>query len=120
MLLKLLCCINYHFCILSFFLYLASVIYLIAMLVNILTIYRFRKKQKFNNTIIIDKNGITDESYYGIKMIFSFDKINAIVVGKYTVTILTDTPCYFYFDVKEKENIIKAIEKYNKEVRIIN
>ena len=52
-------------------------------------------------------------------MIFSFDKIKCIVVGKYTVTILTDTPVYFYFDISKKEDIIEAIEKYGDKDKII-
>ena len=45
-------------------------------------------------------------------MIFSWDKIKGFVVGKYTVTILTDTPIYFYFNISKKDEILKAIEKY--------
>ena len=74
---------------------------------------------QFSNTILIDKNGITDESYYGIKMIFNWSKIKGVVIGKRAITILTDTHIYFYFDISKKSEVIKAIEKYGNSDLII-
>lgn len=68
---------------------------------------------------MIDENGITDESYYGIKMILKWEKITGVVIGKHTITILTDTPVYFYFDIAKKEDVIKAIDKYGNKDLII-
>ena len=97
-----------------------TTIYIFITLVIICRTYIFRKSHGFNNEILIDKDGITDTSFRGIKMIFSWKKITGIVIGKYTVTILTDTPCYFYFDISNKDKIIKAIEKYGEKKQIIN
>ena len=55
----------------------------------------------------------------GIKMTFNWDKVLGVVIGKYTVTILTDTPCYFYFKIDDKRKIIKVLEKYGEEDKII-
>lgn len=99
--------------------YLITLVYLFCTVINIIGIYKFRKKQQFSNTILIDKNGITDESYFGIKMIFRWEKITGVVIGKYTVTILTDTPIYFYFDISKKKEVIKAVEKYGNKDLII-
>ena len=52
-------------------------------------------------------------------MIFNWDKIKAVVIKKYSVTILTDTNVYFYFDIKLKEDIIKCIKKYGSKTLII-
>ena len=105
-------CINIRFITASWLIIILAIIYLLHALATIIVIHNIRKKQNFKNSIIIDKNGITDESYYGIKMIFSWDKIKGFIVGKYTVTILTDTPIYFYFNISKKDEILKAIEKY--------
>ena len=83
-------------------------------------IYQVRKKEHFTNVVKIDKNGITDESYYGIKMVFSWDKISALVVGKHTVTVLTDSPIYFYFNISEKDEVLKAIDKYEEKDKLVD
>lgn len=99
--------------------YLITIIYAVQAVISTMGIYSFRKKRGFKNTILIDENGITDESYYGIKMIFKWEKITGVVIGKRAITVLTDTPVYFYFDISKKEDIIKAIEKYaNKDLII--
>lgn len=102
-----------------FIISLFEIIYLIYIIVNYVRTSNYKGKQKYINTINIDENGITDESYYGIQMLFKWNKIKAIVVGTYTVTILTDTPVYFYFSKEKKESIISAIKKYDNENKII-
>ena len=114
-----LCTFNCHMVWLPLLSYLITIIYLAHAVINTIGIYSFRKKQKFSNTILIDENGITDESYYGIKMIFKWKKIIGVVIGKHTITILTDTPVYFYFDIAKKEDVIKAIDKYGNKDLII-
>ena len=94
------------------FISLVALVYLIVTIGSFVSNYYFRKKRNFSNKVIIDKTGLTDESFYNIKMIFKWDKILAIVVGQETVTFLTDTPVYFYFNISEKEKIMKAIKKY--------
>lgn len=71
------------------------------------------------NTTTIDENGITDKSFFKIKINLSWDKIKAVVVKKYTVTFITDTQLYFFFDIKDKEEILKQVKKYSKETLII-
>ena len=68
---------------------------------------------------IIDEEGISNFSYYNIKMVFNWDKIKAVVVKKNSVTVLTDTPLYLYFDKKKENRIIKEIKKYKPEITII-
>lgn len=113
-------CYDCNLLIIALLLFHGANIYLIITIISIISMYHFRKKNNFKNTIIIDKDGIIDESYYGIKMIFKWNKIIGIIIGKHTVTILTDTPCYFYFPISEKDNIIKAIDKYGDKSKIIN
>lgn len=110
---------NPYLFMLPFLMFLITFAYLVSTIVELIGVYHFRKKQNFKNIILIDKNGVTDQSYYGIKMTFAWNKITGVVVGRRTVTILTDTPIYFYFDISKKDDIIKAVEKYGKRDLII-
>ena len=110
---------NCHYIMLSRLLYLFACLYFIATLITILKFYNRYKYQRFESSVIMDRHGITDESYYGIKMIFSWDKITGVVIGKYTITFLTNTPCYFYFSISEKERIMKILSKYKQKQKII-
>ena len=77
------------------------------------------KKNNFINEILINEDGITDKSFYDIKINLNWSKIKALVIKKKTLTFLTDTSLYFFFDINEKGTIIKAINKYNKDLPII-
>lgn len=93
--------------------------YIIINILYIINNLNYRKGKSYRSYIEIGKNGITDESYYGIKMIFSWDKVKAIVIKKHTVIILTDTPVYFYFDISQKNKIMKELTKYKNDFLII-
>ena len=76
-----------------------------------------RYQKRFFN--IFDEDGIHDESFYGIKMLFTWKKIQAIVIGRKSIVVLTDTPCYFYYGIDKKHDILDAIEMYSKKKKII-
>ena len=98
-----------------------SFIYLMTNIIRFISSYKFRKKQNFKNEIIIDEKGITDlSSFKNVEILFKWAKIKAIVIKKYSVTLLMDSKIYFYFDIKEKEKIIKEVKKYKKDILIIN
>lgn len=98
-----------------------SFIYLMTNIIRFISSYKFRKKQNFKNEIIIDEKGITDlSSFKNVEILFKWKKIKAIVIKKYSVTLLMDSNIYFYFDIKEKEKIIKEVKKYKKDILIIN
>ncbi len=98
---------------------LIDIIFLFIIIFNFLFVFTFRHKQKFKNTIILDDNGLTYTSVYNIKVNFAKEKLQALVIKKHTVTILTDTPCYFYFDINTKEKILEALKKYKYKTMII-
>ena len=52
-------------------------------------------------------------------MVFNWNKIKGIVLGTYSITILTDTPYYFTFSIDSKEAIIRALVEYGYEDKII-
>ena len=94
------------------------VVYLIKFLA-IISIYEYKYKHNFINTITINERGILDESFYGIKMLFKWSKITGVVVGNKSVVILTDTPIYFYFNKKDARKILKTINEYHKNTLVI-
>jgi hypothetical protein len=94
-------------------------LYILAVIIITLMGYRARSKVNFKNEVEIDSEGISDTSYYGIKMTVDWDKVEAVVVRKNTIVILTSTPIYFYFDKNKKKDIITAIKKYKKDITII-
>ncbi len=106
------------FYIFSLLLILIATVYFIISIFLILSLYTYRLKWQ-TNKVLMNKTGISGETCYGIKYSFKWDLITAVVIGKYSVTILTDTPCYFYFDISKKDEIIKAIEKYDNKNKII-
>lgn len=95
------------------------IIYIIYIIVRTIWSYNFKKKKNFLNIITLNEEGLTDTSFYDIKINIKWNKIKAIVIKKSTITILTDIHLYFFFDINEKDQILKAINKYNKETLII-
>ena len=87
---------------------------------SIIKVYELKYRNNFISSVTIDERGIIDESYYGIKMLFKWNKIVSVVVGKHSVVILTDTPVYFFFNRRDSKKIIKTIERYHRKTMIID
>ena len=86
---------------------------------TIASIYLKKDQIDLINTIKIDEDGITDQSFYRIKVTVSWDKIPAVVIKKHTITFITDTQLFFFFDIKNKEEILKLVKKYSEKTEII-
>ena len=95
------------------------IIYILYTITRTIWSYNFKKKNNFENIIILDEEGLTDKSFYDIKITITWDKIKAFVVKKHTITVITDTSLYFFFDIKDKEQVLTAIKKYNQDTLII-
>ena len=76
---------------------------------------------RFNSrgTTIINKDGLINNSYKKIEMHFSWDLVDAVVIRKNSITFLTKTPCFFFFDVANKKEIKELLKKYHKEDLLI-
>ena len=103
----------------SYFLLFLTFVYFIISIIQVLYIYFHQRRRDFRNTIFIDEEGITDESFHGIKMTFNWKKVKAIVIKEHVVVILLDNPCYFYFSRKVEKKLIEAVQKYYKNILII-
>lgn len=107
--------ISYILTIFSIILVLLIVIYFVMYYVR-RNISRNRKRSGY---LDISDEGITDESFMGIKMIFHWEKIQVVVVGKDSLTILTDTPVYFFLDNSVKDEVINNFKKYKSDISVI-
>ena len=95
-------------------------IFFISCLLRFYASYQFRKKQFFISMINVDEKGITDvSSFPGTEILFTWDKIEGVVIKKYSIVILTKSMIYFYFDIKYKEKILNAIRTYQKDILLI-
>lgn len=110
--------INYKGYIIGSVIFILSICYVVCSIASVIGYYKFRKNC-VKKPLLIDENGVTDESFYDIKMIFSWKKILGIVITKNTVTFLTDTPIYFYLDKSSQNDIIELAERYNVQDKII-
>lgn len=86
--------------------------YVLYLILKYLIIYSMRHKVNFENMIILDKEGLTYSAFYDIKMTFKWSKIKAIVIQKHSLTILTDTPIYFYLNRECLEKVLKVVNEY--------
>ena len=68
----------------------------------------------------VDAEGIKDFSSDGMIVGFGWDNIKAVVIKKHTINILTDNSIYFFIDVKYKDRLLLAIERYNPNLLIID
>ena len=84
----------------------------------IITIY-YRKNNGLTKTVIIDEKGLTGEFFDGLTITFSWKKLKAVIIKKYTIVILTDRKVFFYFTINEKKEVLKAIQKYQPSFLII-
>lgn len=81
--------------------------------------YFYYKKKSFVNEIIFDKDGVVDESFHDIIIRFKWDKILGIVIANYSIVFVTDTPIYFWFNINDKNKILKVLKKYKQDKKIM-
>lgn len=77
------------------------------------------KCRKRKGSFEVDKRGIIDSTFDGIKILFEWKKIKMVIIKKYTITILTDTPIFFFVNKEIEPILIPALKAYNKEIIII-
>ena len=78
------------------------------------TLTNIQIKNKIEDAISYDHSKCKD-----IEILFKWNRIAGVVIKEYSVTILTKGSVYFFFDIKEKDKILKAIKKYNKDILVI-
>lgn len=74
------------------------------------------EKSKINSktgTIEINEEGIMDKSDKGHTTQFNYDAIEAVVITKHLIVIVTNIPIMIFFRNEEKEKVIETIKKYS-------
>jgi len=76
----------------------------------------YKSKSKVNNhkgELIINKDGIRDESSDKKIISLSWNNIELVAVTNNTITIITNLPILFIINNDRKEEILKEIKKYS-------
>ena len=103
-----LCCLMH---IINFIVVLYFIYYLLRLMIS--------KQRKIKGSFILDKKGLIDSTFKGIKILFEWSKIKVVIVGKHSITILTDTPIYFFVNRDLESTLIPALKTYKKNLLII-
>ena len=79
-----------------------------------------KNTKKKKNTLKIDMEGIKDNTNV-ISISSKWDNINCVVIGKYSICILTEALIYYTFPISIKDKLLNGINKYNtnKDIKII-
>ena len=79
-----------------------------------------KNTKKKKNTLTIDTEGIKDNTNV-ICISSKWDNINCVVIGKYSICILTEALIYYTFPISIKDKLLNGINKYNtnKDIKII-
>lgn len=93
----------------------ATFIYLISFYYS----YSLEKKKNHSGTLKFSSEGITDEAFDGTIVTMKWDKIQALVIKKYTLTFITDSQIFFFINISLKKEILEALNKYNDKLLII-
>lgn len=93
-----------------------DVIYIFSFCIN----YSMQKNKDHSGILEFNEKGITDLSNTGIIVTMPWNKIEALVFGKYTATILTNEQLFYFINVSAKEKLVEAVQKYNDKLLIID
>jgi hypothetical protein len=80
-----------------------------------------KNTKKKKNTLTIDEEGIKDNTNV-ICISSKWDNINCVVIGKYSICVLTEALIYYTFPTSIKNKLLSGIDKYNtnKDIKIID
>lgn len=104
---------------LLFYTMLIITIFYLIMHISFLIEMLYYSNHKSNCYTIIDEKGITNTAFYNIEMLFSWDLITGVVIKKHSITFITSTPCYFFFNIEYKKKILELLKKYHHKDLII-
>lgn len=93
-----------------------DIIYFLGFFIN----YSMLKNKEHAGILEFNEIGITDISNTGIIVTMPWEKIEALVLGKYTATFITSEQLFYFINVSTKENVLKAVKKYNNKLLIID
>ena len=95
-------------------------IVLVGLLVVFFLSYFQNKKIFHSGEIKFDKNGILDTSDSGVRIGVDWGLVDLVVVKDKIIVLLTKTNFYFHFDEELIDKVLEAVNKYHKDVKILN
>ncbi len=78
-----------------------------------------KKNNSVEGSLSITKKGITSTTSLGDKLELSYDSVELVAVTKHAVVFILKTPFMLYIDNKNKDKVVKALQKYS-DTLIIN
>ena len=81
--------------------------------------YSAIKKSRKPGYLIIDSDGITDESDTGITVKFNWASIELITITKNAITVIGDSIIFLFVDIEDKEKVAKQIKKYISDTTVL-
>ena len=94
--------------------------FVVALLVVFFMSYFQQKKLFHSGEICFDKNGILDNSDSGIKIGIKWDLVDLVIVKDKIIVLLTKSNFYFHFDEELIDDVLKALNKFHSDVKIID
>lgn len=94
-----------------------TILYIFALLGVFSQYFALKKSLKLNksnkkNTLTINEEGIKDDTN-NICISSKWKNINSVVIGKYSICILTEATIYYVFPISIKDKLLNGITKYN-------
>lgn len=94
---------------------------LVTILVAVFVFSYFSQSKMFHSgEIQFNKTGILDVSDSGVKIGIDWNLVDLVVMTDSIIVILTKTNFYFHFDETLIDDVLSAINKYHKDVKIID
>ena len=104
----------------SMFLFAILTAFEVGLLVVFFLSYFQNKKIFHSGEIKFDKNGILDTSDSGVRIGVDWGLVDLVVVKDKIIVLLTKTNFYFHFDEELIDKVLEAVNKYHKDVKILN
>ena len=94
--------------------------FVVALLVVFFMSYFQQKKLFHSGEISFDKNGILDTSDSGVRIGVKWDLVDLVIVKDKIIVLLTKSNFYFHFDEELIDDVLKALNKFHSDVKIID
>ena len=94
--------------------------FVVALLVVFFMSYFQQKKLLHSGEICFDKNGILDTSDSGVRIGVKWDLVDLVIVKDKIIVLLTKSNFYFHFDEELIDDVLKALNKFHSDVKIID
>lgn len=78
-----------------------------------------RRKYRKNSVTTFKEEGIVSHLSKDISIIYDWSSVECVIVGRYSISIFTDSPVYFYFDNKCRSKVLDAVNKFKPKVKIL-